>query len=180
MAASPGFKSILEDHPEHLKAIGLVTVEVNNMEMALAQLLAKILGVGPDIAGAIYFTPRGQIPRVEMMMNVVQIAFAKDQYNLSQIKSALLRAKTVMGKRHKIIHDSWGTTEDGNILRTSYPMKQGTENSTLTPLKTLNALVDDTRKLITDLTVLVFALPHAKLPPYPGIHVGPTPPGSPK
>lgn len=175
--ANPTFRSSLEAHPDYVNAIGMITIEVGNMELALDQLLARMLGVGPDISAALYFTPKGAMARVEMMLNVANIAYAKDAYSLSQVKNLLLRARTVMGKRHSIIHDTWSLTEDGSsVQRASNPTKKG--STTPTPLKALTALIDDARRVVTEAMTLTMTLPVAKLPPYPGIHVGPTPPGS--
>src|SRR5713101_7102693 len=139
----PQMTSILENHPDHVMAIGMITIEVGNMELAMGQLLARVLGLGPDIAQAIYFTPRDAIARLDMMINVAKFALAKDKLNLSNVTNLLLRAKTVMGKRHNIIHDNWAQSSDGAaVMRMTMPLKEGAQNSKPVQLKTLTDLID--------------------------------------
>lgn len=176
----PRMISVLENHPEHVRAIGMITIEVGNMELALCQLLGRTLGLGPDIAQAIYFTPRGAIARLDMMINVAKFALANDKLNLRHITNLLLRAKTIVGKRHNIIHDNWVQSPDGtSVMQMTMPWKEGVQNPKPVKLKTLIDLIDDIRRITTEALELVRTIPPAKLPPYPEIHVGPIPPGSP-
>lgn len=99
-------------------------------------------------------------------------------YSVPDFLSAIGIAKTVMGKRHNIIHDNWALSEDGSsIMRMSMPLKDGTKNSTPVALNTLTTLIEDGRKISAEALALAMTIPPAKLAPYPGIHVGPKPPG---
>jgi hypothetical protein len=41
----PHTKSALEQHPEHVQAIGMVSIEVANLEINLGELLAALLHI---------------------------------------------------------------------------------------------------------------------------------------
>src|SRR5690349_14806856 len=64
--------SVLEAHPDYVRAIGMVNVEINNMELSLAFLLSAILDTDPEIGQAIYLTPKAAFARLEILQNVAE------------------------------------------------------------------------------------------------------------
>jgi hypothetical protein len=173
---SPMVRTSLEDRPEYVNAIGLVTIEVTNLELALGQVLGALLGVGPDISNSIYFTPRAEIPRLEILGNVAALTLNSKSAEFRSVASIVSRAKAAIGKRHRVIHDAWVLSEDqSHVRRMSLPMKA--VGSREAPLRELQDLIRDLRKLVGDTLQLTFKVSVvAKRSPWRGIHVGPTPP----
>jgi hypothetical protein len=67
----PPYQSTMERFPDHVKAIGMITVELANVEVMLAQLLGALLDRNTPIAEAIYFAPRATIARVAIVDDVM-------------------------------------------------------------------------------------------------------------
>ena len=61
------WQSSLEQYPEHVRAIGMISIENANLEMSLADLLGAVLTIPKRLAHAIYFTPRAASLRVEIL-----------------------------------------------------------------------------------------------------------------
>ena len=60
------WKSDLEHYPEHVREIGMISIENGNLELALADLLAATLMLPRSVAHAIYFTPRAASLRIDI------------------------------------------------------------------------------------------------------------------
>ena len=75
------WKSILEDHPEHVRLIGLIAIETGNLELALADLLARMLSIPLRIGRAVYLTPQSSGARLHILKNAAR-ASLKDQCGL--------------------------------------------------------------------------------------------------
>ena len=148
-----GFQSTMESHPDYVFAIGMITIELGNLEMELADLLGAILNCHKDVAHAIYFTPRAVIPRVDVLVNVSESTLNQDLPVCKRLRSVAGRAKAVMGKRNTLLHAVWGTREkEGGVHRCELPMKEGA----LVPvrIKELYQTVDDIRELIAKINGL--------------------------
>ncbi len=100
-------QSGLVDRPDIAQAIGMVNIELSNMEFHFAQLLSQITGLNFNIALAVYFTPKANIARLEVIQNVAALVFKPEDKKLSEIEGFLRKAKSVMGRRHELIHSSW-------------------------------------------------------------------------
>jgi hypothetical protein len=120
------FQSVLERHPEHVKAIGMISIEVANLEVALGELLAALLHVIPEIGHTIYLTPQSNMARISMIANVAADSFVKDSKAAKTFAELFERVRTIMGKRHEIMHNAWGIDMDDQnvIVRRSLPFKQ--------------------------------------------------------
>jgi hypothetical protein len=109
--------SALVDRPEHLEAIGLLTVEITHMERAVSELFASIMGIHFFLAEAIYFTVNSGIARMDIVRNAAHIVLSALPQDLKRTLKFLDRAKTAMGKRHAIIHSFWMLNPDNNDIR---------------------------------------------------------------
>jgi SpoVK/Ycf46/Vps4 family AAA+-type ATPase len=153
--------SELEKHPEHLQAIGMISVENSNLEIALADLMGAILLLPRRIAHAIYFEPRAAALRIGIFKAATTERLKPSRSKKAtaivevQKREALARAKRLANaalsatqRRHDIIHDAWGSLK-GAVYR----QKIGeTLQFTGQPvdINTLRVLVRDFRELIDE------------------------------
>lgn len=120
-------KSPLEDHPEYVRAIGMISVENANLEHSLATLFCRVAFISLGIGHAIYLTPKSSLARIEILEKATKVALAPygHEPHRKKLKSASIRveaiikrAKKLIGKRHGIIHDAWGVSkETGDVQR---------------------------------------------------------------
>src|SRR4051812_31745530 len=68
-----GWHSVLEGNPEYAQAIGMISIENANLELALGALLAAILNQPPYVGQTIYLTPKTAIPKVEILQNTAEV-----------------------------------------------------------------------------------------------------------
>jgi hypothetical protein len=110
----PG-KSSLENYPDYVRAIGMISIENANLEHALASLFSKMLFISLAVGHAIYLTPKYAIARIEIFENAARVALSprgdadhkkKLQRALKEANRIANRARTAIGKRHGIIHDA--------------------------------------------------------------------------
>jgi len=132
-----GLVSALEDYPEYVQAIGMISIELADLEVSLADLLAMILDVDTAVAQAIYFTPKAVIPRVEVLMNVNRALHPDEGLDKvemktirKRLKSVCDRAVAIMGKRNGLLHASWGVMgdEEPKVHYSSLPLKKMVSN----------------------------------------------------
>ena len=122
--------SFLEGHPAHVKMIGMITVELANLEIELADLLAALINRDRDIGHALYFTPKSTIARLEMIDSVASILLNPGPL-LSEISKNTKKARRVMDKRHRLIHAAWGVSSDNSkVLHSSLPLGEGKAEQT--------------------------------------------------
>jgi hypothetical protein len=159
------WRSYLENRPEYVHAIGMISIENANLEMALSDLLAAVLHVRRDVGRAIYFEPRAALLRVDILNAAACSRLRPKQEGdrfyenelakadaLKQAVSIVKRAKSVIGRRHEVIHDAWGGEDTtGEVRRASLPLTGTGEPA---PISTLNNLIRDLRKVIVDTTNL--------------------------
>jgi hypothetical protein len=113
--------SYLEDKPEYVRAIGMVSIENGNLETALADLLGAVLAIRGDVARAIFFAPRAAILRIEILEAATETRLRpkgpQDKFHenesrkaeaLRKIRSLIGKAKAAVGQRHNVMHDTWG------------------------------------------------------------------------
>src|SRR5258708_30723570 len=101
-------KSSLEQYPEHIIAIGMITIEIGNLEVELGGLLGALLHIQQEIGEIVYLTPRAAIARVAVIENVVNATLTEGTDVYKAIAHIVERAKTVIGKRHGLVHELWG------------------------------------------------------------------------
>jgi hypothetical protein len=154
-------KSTLDDRPEYVRAIGMISILNAGLEHSLATLFSRMLSINVGVGHAIYLTPKSALARVEILQNAARVALGQrgDAEHQRKLKLALRRvnaiadrAKKLIGKRHGIIHDAWGVDkETGNVHRheLGFPSRK-----TPIPIADLNRIVDDFRKLISDTRTL--------------------------
>jgi hypothetical protein len=145
--------STMEDHPEFVKAIGMITVELSNMEIRLSDVLAALLNRDTDIGAAIYFTPRAAALRVAIVDSVAE-ALMKPTFQLFKDVTALTRrCKRAIDKRHKLIHGHWGVESGSNTVQHSpLPLRLG--SFTKPELKEVQKLTSDIRRLSAELSAI--------------------------
>lgn len=162
--------SVMEAHPEHVKAIGMISIENANLEDAMSILFARVIFVNERIAYAIYMTPKSAAARIDLLENGARAALAAKKMGAPRepqkeqawrkIANIVKRARTVTGKRHAIIHDGWGV-QDGDVTR--YVTGSRELKSEPMPLTRLRDLVSQFRILVTD--VLELAAEFKNSPP---------------
>jgi hypothetical protein len=102
-------ESALEKFPEYARLIGMVNIEISNLETTMGRL--SLLNVHGSVGQTIYLTPKSAFARLEILENVVNMVIAKEGGQKTLIK-IVARTKAVLGKRHEIIHGLWGVTND--------------------------------------------------------------------
>jgi hypothetical protein len=80
--------------------------------MLLGDLLAALLVLPTALGQQIYLTPRAAIGRVKIIENVVDMIFVEGSKGRKLVESLLKRAKNLIGKRHELIHNAWGTAKE--------------------------------------------------------------------
>ena len=70
--------SDLERFPEHVRAIGMISIENANLELSLADLLGATLKISRRVAHAIYFTPRAAALRLEILQAAARARLASN------------------------------------------------------------------------------------------------------
>jgi outer membrane translocation and assembly module TamA len=156
--------SRLEDHPEFVQAIGMISIENSNLEDALAVLFSRVLQIGTNVGRAIYLTPKSAMARLEILQNASKEVFRPKtrpesaegrRYRDEALKKVLAlarRAEAVIGKRHAIMHDSWGfDLESGSVVR--FNTVAVSEKKTV-DLTSLQKLVHDLRQLMYEVDEL--------------------------
>jgi len=83
----------LEDHPEYVFAIGMISLEAVAIELRLALLLARALTIPLRTAQVLYLTAKAEATRIEIFRNAASAALAvpaaKSHSELDGRKSAL-------------------------------------------------------------------------------------------
>jgi hypothetical protein len=148
----------MERHPKHVHIIGMISIEMANLEERLAGLLAKALGVPKIVAHAIFFTPRAGMLSVEILRESANAKLAhleklksrkpKREKILKLISSIAKRSISVIGRRNELIHDTWGTIGKNVAKQKKGLWKE--ETPKLIDLQELSDLLRDIRNLIND------------------------------
>jgi hypothetical protein len=150
--------SALEQYPDYVRAIGMISIENANLEMQMARLFSRILFIPLRVGIAIYLTPKSATARVEIFKAAIKATLRPrgNEEHKKKLKEALQhssrladRVITAVGKRHQIIHDGWGVDPDtGDVVR--YPSNKAASEQPVA-LEELNRLITETRSLITDI-----------------------------
>lgn len=152
-------QSAIKDHVEYVRAIGMISIENANLDLALGNLLARVIFVPKDVGVTIYTTPKSSMARLEILGNAAvtalkpiksEVADARRSAALKKILSIVKRAKTVATKRHEAIHHAWELSPDSSeVVRRALPVKVGDAPQPV-PLAKLIDLVRDTQQLIQE------------------------------
>lgn len=60
---APALRPVMERFPEYVQAVGMITIQLGDLETRLGDLLAVLLGIDTDVGHAIYFTPKSGVAR---------------------------------------------------------------------------------------------------------------------
>lgn len=158
------WESILEKHPKHVHAIGMISIENANLEIALANLMATVLFMPQHVSHAIFFTPRASALRLQILRESAKahlVTPSKSKHPLhvqkrealKKIEKLINRCFNAIDKRHTFIHESWGVfgEKDENVSRQD-PSDWHGKDKDYEPvsLQSLNDLVRDFRLLIDE------------------------------
>lgn len=115
-------QTIMEEFPEHLRAIGTLAVEIVNLELMLAELLSALLRVPRRAGNEIYFTPRANTLRVQILQNVAAELLASVPEAKGRVISLAKRAIGAINERSKVLHDAWATPDRLRVYRHPAPL----------------------------------------------------------
>jgi hypothetical protein len=113
--------SLIESHPQHVGPIGELAVEFNSMDVILGWFFGFVCNIDNQLAHIIFHTPRAYFTRVEMLENAIDNQFTSDSQPYKTAKGIAARYRKVIDKRHRLIHDTWGTDHEGAPVRRSLP-----------------------------------------------------------
>jgi hypothetical protein len=152
----------LEDHPQYVKAIGMVSLETVALELRLAMLMARALHLPLRVAQAIYLTPKSEQTRIEIFKNSAKAAFSvppsRRNTVLSQQKTAALkdintiidRAEKLIRQRHRVIHDEWNYSDkERSVTRKLVDGMPGREKEPIR-ITQITSLINSIRAVIDD------------------------------
>jgi hypothetical protein len=160
-------KHQLAKYPEYVTAIGMIALEIVDLELELSVLFARMLIITPKVGEAIYMTPKNDRARLDILQNAADAVFAtkskgKPTSTLAKQKTAarekvtaiVKRCRASIEERHRVIHDDWyissETQEIKRVMVDGRPPKDGTKVT----LDELNAILKKLRTLIDDVSKL--------------------------
>ena len=154
------WQSALEKHPEHARLIGMIAIESGNLELELAGLFGRMLMIPLRIGRAVYLTPQAAHARLAVLKNAARAEFdrpTRSKTMREKYASALKRvieihdrASTAINKRHRIVHDSWGfSDDDAEVSRLMIDGNPDRESAAV-PVNELEDQLNSLRKLIAD------------------------------
>lgn len=104
----PSYVTALESYPEHVRAIGSISIEIANLDDAFSGLLGALLNRRIEIAAAIYFSPQSYGPRLAIIRNVVQVLFPEDDNPMRKdLLKYVEKAREHVEKRNTLVHSAW-------------------------------------------------------------------------
>jgi hypothetical protein len=149
-------RSTLEKFLDHVRAIGMISIENGNLEDVMGALFSRVIMVSLRVGIAIYSTPRVAIGKIEILEKAAKAAYRlhgtdeqRRRLMLAQkrVLNICSRATKLVGKRHRIIHDGWGVDEEAGVVQRYTSGKFIPENVSLSTLQTI---IEDYRRLIDD------------------------------
>jgi hypothetical protein len=144
----PPYQSPLEHRPRYVRAIGMITVEITNLEIFLGDMLSVLLHIHPDIGRTVYLSPHSATARLDILENVRDRVLTKDGPPHRVVASLTKRTRGIVNRRNAMIHNSWGV-RNNRVHRRALPWDQGDVGEQV-KLKALNDLIKDIRTLTTD------------------------------
>ncbi len=113
MVKRPAFyHSSLEAHPDLVKALGMLSIEISNLESYLCAMLQHMLECDYELAMGIFFAPKQSIARLDVISNVAAIQLRHHPSHLAGARTVLKRARARFERRHELVH-AWWTVEWG-------------------------------------------------------------------
>jgi hypothetical protein len=146
------FQSVLESHKEHVHAIGMISIELANLELFMGQMLAALIGIDPYLGEIIYLTPKTGIGRIAVLENAMDYLLVEGSTGHKYLGSLLGKAKAVMQRRHDLIHVVWAenAANTDEVCRLPLPLKHDPPKSIPVPIQDLTNLIRDIRLLVAD------------------------------
>jgi len=157
-------KSPLERFPDYVQAIGMITIEMCNLEAALCHLLDAILRTDEGTAGSLFFSPKTTAGRLDMLKNISgRNLQPKDS---QRVRGLVKRAEKLLRKRNDVVHEIWGVSRDRTkVMRIPLPY----DEPKTVDLKDLTRDIVDLRILSNDVDTLTKAL---RSRPHYAVNVG--------
>jgi hypothetical protein len=159
--------STLVMRPDHVQALGMISIELGHLEGMLGCLLGALLHISPDIGRLVYLAPRAALGRIAILEHVLDVTLSEGSEKRRAIESSLGKAKAIMGKRHEFVHGRWGLSdlsEKAEVYWHSVPFEPKRPPRPV-PLTELTQLVDNIRSTAENITAIIEAL-YAEWPPY--------------
>jgi hypothetical protein len=159
--------SALLMRPDHVHALGMISIELGHLEGMLGNLLGALLHISPDMGRLIYLAPRAALGRIAILEHVLDVTLKEGSKKRNTIKKNLGKAKAILGKRHDFIHGRWGLSDLGKgseVYWHSVPYEEKKPPRPV-PLSELSDLVDDIRSTAKNIAVITKNL-YAEWPPY--------------
>jgi hypothetical protein len=140
--------STIERRPEYATAIGMISIEIANLEIFLGELLGAILHIDRHYGTVVYLTPQANLARVQILENVMRDTLVEDTQSRKHIEDILEETRRVIGKRHELIHNAWGLAANNlkQVTRRSLPYKDHLPPKPVT-VKELTTLLESIRLL---------------------------------
>jgi hypothetical protein len=152
----------LEDQPDYVQAIGMVSLETIALEMQLANLLARTISVPLRIGQAIYLSPKSEQSRLDILKNVSRSRLGVSENKirselgkqmtkaLDDVNKVINRAQALISHRHRIIHDEWNYSDSENkVTRKKVDGKPGNSRAPIERIE-IDNLIQKIRSLIDD------------------------------
>jgi hypothetical protein len=139
-------------YPKLVEAIGMMTIEIAEMEYHLARLLGRLLQSTPQVAEAVYFTPNTSIPRIHFLSNLAPLVLEKNKAKRDAVMKVAGKAVELMGKRHNLVHNRF---DAAGVEVATIRYSKGVPEREPISLKKLTQLIDEIRHLnikLIDLT----------------------------
>lgn len=144
-------RSPLERFPEHVRAIGMITIEMGTLEASCVHLLAAILRTTETVADAILTTPQSTRARLEIVKSVSDKLLREEDAN--KISTLMNKCDDALNKRNYIVHSVWGSDGTDVIV---IPLPKGkirkvTVQELLQQIDSLRRLADKVKELTNNL-----------------------------
>jgi hypothetical protein len=112
----------LADRPDYVQNIGMVALEAVDLELRLASLFARMIGIKIRVAQAIYLSPKAEQARMDIIRNAAKATYhtkpsdtgvlsKQKQHALTKVERLLARSEKLIRQRHRVIHDEWNISE---------------------------------------------------------------------
>ena len=158
--------SMLSDKPEYVHALGMISIEHNNVELFLGDLLSLILKVDNVVGRAIYWKPQSASLRIGIVEAVAEQMFrqrypgseldienkidADSATMLKKVKGIISKTRSLTNQRNDRIHTMWGTSGDNQEFVVRSPAFTEDPHK-IVHVNELNKIVEDLRLLIGEI-----------------------------
>ena len=160
-------KHQLAKHPEYVTAIGMIALEIVDLELELSVLFARMLMVSPKVGESIYMTPKNDRARLDILENAAATLFVSKSKGkptsimakqkaaaLEKVQSIVKRCRASIEERHRVIHDDWYISSETQEIKRMIVDGRMKRAGTKVTLDELTAILEKLRKLIDDVSKL--------------------------